>query len=1531
MANTFIQLNDTPGQYTGKTQQFVRVNGAEDGLSFSHAELDTLIDTEVSGAYAPKGGQVLQWNAGVNRWRPETNDPYSAGNGLIKNAATLDVVATGGLVANSSGVYIEDIANVAGSYGSSNTIPVFTVNTKGQITSISDVALVADSAAELTTNYVGTVAGTVGQIRVTNGEGINANAQIDLVATGVTAATYGNATHAPQITVDTYGRIQNVEMIEMSGVGGNVSSDGGLNYSTIQIAGQTNLAADSVNDVLTLVAGPGIELTTNAAADALTITSDGTFIASTITAGEISDINVDGITDGQVIRWSAAQNAFVPHTIVDGGIELTDLSGSNGVNYNDSTGEIALSNTGVIAGTYGNEIYNTQVTVDATGRVTNISNVVPQQSGVSAGTYGSDVTIPQITVDALGRVTNISNISSAQHIQSLSWNSTTNRLSLSSGNTIDLSALADNGFKTIEVQGKGSMTADARHDALTFVGGAGINLEIDSVTDTIIIENVASTELSGVTAGTYGNATTMPKFTVDNRGRITNVTPVAIPSDLQTLAYDATARELTLSDGNTVDLGSLYNDVAGFSQIQVSGQPNIVAERDRDILTFVGGVGVNITTDPGSDTITINATGSSAANISGSSIADLADVGPLGGITNGQALVWNSTNSRFEPGTVASTGGTTYTAGDGILIGGNVIAVNNTVVRTTGNQTITGQKSFDDSAVFNSGLILNPAGDNLDLSSISAEVDGATQRTNISVLHNDVNSANMALNAELNISASADGSSTINIDADSVNINSISYPSVDGSAGQALITDGSGNLTFGSVASAFGNSDVQAYLNAQGYATQASIVAAITDSAPGTLDTLNELAAALGDDPNFATTITNQIATKADISSLSTVATTGDYADLSNKPVLALSGSNISLDGTVLDLSGVGAVGPKGDTGATGPQGPTGNDGVSVATATVSSGDLIITLSNAQTINAGNVVGPQGQQGLQGIQGIQGATGPQGNVGPQGPQGVQGDAGNDGLTVTGASISTNNLVLTLSDSSTINAGNVRGPVGPQGPQGPQGDGDAGISTATVNGSGNLIVTLNDATTIDAGNVKGDKGDIGDTGIGITSVSLVSSNLVINYSNTSTQDLGNVQGPAGPQGAQGVAGPAGPAGPQGNIGPAGPTGNVQVTTANTAPTGAVEGQMWYATDDGHTYIYHDGNWASANPGESPQTLSLVGNVLTISGSNSNVDLTSFAGGGSSYADSDVDTHLNRSSASAGQVLTWNGSDYAWTNKTVDTDTNTDAQTLSLAGNVITISGSSSTVDLTSALGSVSGGIADLSSNVISDLGDVSNASPTDGQALVWDNANNTWKPGTVAASGGIELTDLSGGTGVDYDNTTGEIALASSGVSAGTYGSSTLVPRITVDNTGRVTSVTTQAVSGGGGGGGSGATVERFKLNYTSSGALNSTSDLTSGIASVSIDSASGGDVTINFNGYNFPPAQILIYGYVYASNKYTITPFESTMGLREIAGGGTAGSPTLFNGSSTPSIKLRLREAETGASRSFGTVTHAWIQFVMYD
>ena len=69
----------------------------------------------------------------------------------------------------------------------------------------------------------------------------------------------------------------------------------------------------------------------------------------------------------------------------------------------------------------------------------------------------------------------------------------------------------------------------------------------------------------------------------------------------------------------------------------------------------------------------------------------------------------------------------------------------------------------------------------------------------------------------------------------------------------------------GSLASATTATTQSASDNSTKIATTAYTDAAITalvDSSPGTLNTLNELAAALGDDASFSTTVTNSIATK---------------------------------------------------------------------------------------------------------------------------------------------------------------------------------------------------------------------------------------------------------------------------------------------------------------------------------------------------------------------------------------------------------------------------------------------------------------------------------------------------------------------------------------------------------------------------------------------------------------------------------------------------------------------------------------------
>ena len=90
---------------------------------------------------------------------------------------------------------------------------------------------------------------------------------------------------------------------------------------------------------------------------------------------------------------------------------------------------------------------------------------------------------------------------------------------------------------------------------------------------------------------------------------------------------------------------------------------------------------------------------------------------------------------------------------------------------------------------------------------------------------------------------------------------SLAYNSTTGVMSFTMPAQNTSNITEGSN-KYYTDARVGSYLSTNGYATQSTIVGAITDSAPATLDTLNELAAALGDDANFSTTVTNSIATK---------------------------------------------------------------------------------------------------------------------------------------------------------------------------------------------------------------------------------------------------------------------------------------------------------------------------------------------------------------------------------------------------------------------------------------------------------------------------------------------------------------------------------------------------------------------------------------------------------------------------------------------------------------------------------------------
>ena len=104
MANTFIELNDTPSEYNTNETQFVITAG--DQVDFVTLSTNELVDVNTFGAYKPVNGQVLQYFGGANEWRPGLNDPYSAGNGLNKSGQTLNVAVAqdGGLLSTASGI-----------------------------------------------------------------------------------------------------------------------------------------------------------------------------------------------------------------------------------------------------------------------------------------------------------------------------------------------------------------------------------------------------------------------------------------------------------------------------------------------------------------------------------------------------------------------------------------------------------------------------------------------------------------------------------------------------------------------------------------------------------------------------------------------------------------------------------------------------------------------------------------------------------------------------------------------------------------------------------------------------------------------------------------------------------------------------------------------------------------------------------------------------------------------------------------------------------------------------------------------------------------------------------------------------------------------------------------------------------------------------------------------------------------------------------------------------------------------------------
>jgi plastocyanin len=120
----------------------------------------------------------------------------------------------------------------------------------------------------------------------------------------------------------------------VSGVG--AASD---SFSTISVSGQSNVVADSATDTLTLVAGTGITITTDAGADSITITNSATAANgfSTVAVTGQSSVEADSATDTLTIAAgtgisittdASTDTVTITSTVTAGATAFTGLSDS---------------------------------------------------------------------------------------------------------------------------------------------------------------------------------------------------------------------------------------------------------------------------------------------------------------------------------------------------------------------------------------------------------------------------------------------------------------------------------------------------------------------------------------------------------------------------------------------------------------------------------------------------------------------------------------------------------------------------------------------------------------------------------------------------------------------------------------------------------------------------------------------------------------------------------------------------------------------------------------------------------------------------------------------------------------------------------------------------------------------------------------------------------------------------------------------------------------------------------------------------
>ena len=370
----------------------------------------------------------------------------------------------------------------------------------------------------------------------------------------------------------------------------------------------------------------------------------------------------DHITEGT--------NLFYTDERVDDRVGALIVGGANiTATYNDAAGTLTIDAdnigdvTGVTAGaglTGGGS--SGDVTLDVvggTGITANANDIAITNTGVTAGVYGDANKVPALTINAQGQITGAANTS------------------------INITASQVSDF---------AEAVDDRVNVLVS-GGSNITVTYDDAAGTFVIDNDLTGDVTGVVsgAGLTGGGTSgdVTLNVVAGTGMTVNANDIAIDfKDEDNMASDSATHAATqqsikayvdsellgVTAGNLSLASKTTSDLAEGTNLYYTDER--AADKIGSIMSGSGNI--SVTYDDAADTITV------------SEALTTTD------ITEGDNLYF--TNARVE---------SYISGGDGIDFSSGTIDVDNTVVRTTGAQTIAGGKTFSDDAIFSGNITVN--------------------------------------------------------------------------------------------------------------------------------------------------------------------------------------------------------------------------------------------------------------------------------------------------------------------------------------------------------------------------------------------------------------------------------------------------------------------------------------------------------------------------------------------------------------------------------------------------------------------------------------------------------------------------------------------------------------------------------------------------------------------------------------------------------------------------------------------------------